>query len=86
MVQVEFVGCDPKLKLGEYGWKPTETAFLEVWVDGKRFRIDVGTHDDGSGPRRGLHINTEMNFEIIKTAINSCSVLLPRESEEVNHG
>lgn len=78
MVQVEFVGVDPKLKYSDYGWKPSETAFLEVWVDGKRFRIDVGNVTRGDGTvRRGIHIGTEYGIEVDHHSVNALDVLLP---------
>lgn len=84
MVQVEFVGCDLRLKLGEYGWKPTESAFLEVYVDGKRFRIDVGNVVQRDGTiRRGLHISGEIGFELNKTAMNAGDVLLPKSNRPI---
>jgi len=73
-VQVEFVGCPPSEKRNEYGWKPVDRAFIEVWVDGKRFRIDVGTFHDGRAERRGLHIVTEMGVHVEQTAMNAASV------------
>lgn len=60
MVQVEFVGVDPKARHSEYGYVPTETAFIELYVDGKRYRIDagdIGQYCHDGKPRRGIHIN-----------------------------
>lgn len=79
MVQVEFVGCDPKDKRSEYGWKPTKSAFIDVYVDGKRFRIDVGDFHDGNGQRRGLHIVTDLGIEFEKTACNAASLFFTEE-------
>ena len=73
MVQVEFVGSDPKKKISDYGWKPEKSTFLEIYVDGKRFRIDVG--DIGEG-KRGLHIITGSEIEYEQTASNSCNILI----------
>lgn len=74
MVQVEFVGCGPADKISEYGWRPVASTFLEVWVDGRRFRIDVGDIQDG---RRGIHIVSEIGIVIKQTACNSLDVGLP---------
>jgi hypothetical protein len=79
MVQIEFVGCKPEDKHSEYGWKPVKSAFLEVWVDGQRFRIDVGTSYDG---RRGLHIVGMAGMNVKKDAINACSVWYGSEADE----
>ena len=79
MVQVEFVGCSPEEKNGEYGWKPTVSAFLEIYVDGVRFRIDVGSPDDGDKSKRGLHIIGPMDMEYTKDACNSCSITIPKK-------
>ena len=74
MVQVEFVGCSPKNRIGDYGWKPEVRAFLEVYVDGARFRIEVGTFHDGKGERRGLHIVHPLHAKMEQTSLNACSV------------
>lgn len=76
MVQVEFVGCLSAEKYSEYGWLPTKSAFLEIWVDGQRYRIDIGTFHDGKAERRGLHIIGEIDMQCEKTALNACSVWL----------
>ena len=75
MVQVEFVGVDPALKYSEYGWKPSRSAFLEIYVDGERFRIDVGNFDAHDGTtRRGLHIVGPMNIQVDKHSLNAVDV------------
>lgn len=80
MVQVEFVGCSPKNKRGEYGWKPEKSAFIEVYVDGRRFRIEVGSLNDGLTKRRGLHIVTDkFNLKCEETAVNSVSLFFEDE-------
>lgn len=77
MVQVEFVGCDPKLKRGDYGWKPCEHTFLEVYIDGQRFRIDVGNFDAVDGTqRRGLHIIGPMDMKVDKHSLNACDIYI----------
>lgn len=80
MVQIEFVGVDPKLKDGEYGYHPSKSAFLEVYVDGERFRIDVGDVSQGDGStRRGIHVNGPIYMEVKKTAMNAADILIPTE-------
>ncbi len=75
-VQIEFVGCSPKAKINDYGWKPVDSAFIEIYVDGTRFRVQVGDIDDGMNKRRGLHIVGPYNLQLDKTARNSCSLFL----------
>ena len=80
MVQVEFVGCQPETKRSEYGWKPCVRTFVEIYVDGKRFRIDVGdfyTHDGSK--RRGIHINFPIQAGVDKVASNALDIFLPDE-------
>lgn len=73
MVQVEFVGCSPKERWGDYGWKPVKHAFLEVYVDGQRFRIDVG---DFNG-RRGIHVNFPSDATVDQHSVNALDIYLP---------
>jgi len=73
-VQIEFVGCSPSEKYSEYGWRPVDGAFLEVYVDGERFRIQVGNFCDGRNDRRGLQIIGPMDMKCEKTSVNACSV------------
>lgn len=82
MVQIEFVGCDPKDKRSEYGWKPVKHAFIDAWIDGKHFRIDVGDFDDGrGGKRRGLHITTDsLDWVFEQNAINSIIIFFGESS------
>lgn len=78
MVQVEFVGCDPATKRGEYGWKPCESTFLEIYVDGSRFRIDVGNFQAGDGSwRRGLHICGPFDMVVDKHSVNALDIYSP---------
>jgi len=85
MVQIEFVGCDPKSRYSDYGYKPTKSAFIEVYIDGQRFRIDIGDVYNGDGTKvvRGLHINGPLNLQTEKTATTAVSVfaLEPGERE-----
>lgn len=74
MVQIEFVGCSPKDKYCEYGWKPVESAFLEIYVDGERYRIEVGDFHDGKSEKRGLHIVGPINMQVEQNSVNAASV------------
>jgi hypothetical protein len=77
MVQVEFVGSASE-RYSEYGWKPAALAFLDLWVDGKRFRVDVGTFRDASGnERRGLHIVGDMGMAVDHHSINAVDIFIP---------
>lgn len=81
-VQVEFVGCDPKERYSNYGWKPVDSAFLEVYVDGQRYRIDVGSFQSSRGAwRRGLHVCGPLDFVIDKHSCNAFDVF-HEESQE----
>lgn len=75
MVQVEFVGCGQENKISDYGWKPVKHAFIDLWVDGKRFRIEIG--DIEGSDKRGLKITSDfIDMEVEKTAVNSINVSL----------
>lgn len=74
MVQIEHVGCGKENRISEYGWKPVKHAFLEIYIDGARFRVEVGDFHDGVNYRRGLHIVYGTDIDIEKTSINACSV------------
>lgn len=80
MVQVEFVGCDPEARIGRYSRKPTKTAFIELYVDGQRYRIDAGDISercfDGK-PRRGVHINYPMGAELGDRSMNALNLSVP---------
>lgn len=81
MVQVEFVGCSPQLRRGEYGWKPTESAFLELWVDGERFRIDVGNVIGKHGEsRRGLNIIGPLRMVVDHHSVNAVNLAIPERA------
>ena len=80
MVQVEFVGCPADKRIGDYGWAPVEQAFLELWVDGQRYRVTLGTFRDGTAERRGLHIVTGGAVQVEQTSVNAVSVYIPTES------
>ena len=80
MVQIEFVGCSPDNKRGDYGWKPEKTAFIEIYVDGNRYRVEVGDFHDGKAQRRGLHIVTsKMDLQCEKTGANAASLFFDSE-------
>ncbi len=74
MVQVEFVRCPPSEKIGEYGWKPVQSASLDIYVDGQRYHIQVGNYHDGRAERRGLHIVGPLHMQCEMTSMNACSV------------
>lgn len=76
MIQIEFVACSPENRIGNYGWKPEKHAFIEIWIDGKRFRVDVGDYTDGHSTRRGLHIVGPIDLQVEKPSINACSIWL----------
>ena len=73
-VQIEFVGCAPALKQSDYSWLPTDSAFVEIYVDGDRYRIQVGNFHDGHAERRGLHIVGPLTLLCEKTSLNACSI------------
>lgn len=79
-VQVEFVGCHGCDGMhSRHGWKPADSAFLDVYVDGVRYRIDLGDIKDGSGKTigRGMHICGPFDLVMNKTSINAGDVYLP---------
>lgn len=78
MVQVEFVGCSPTARVSDYGWKPVKSAFLEVWVDGKRFRIDVG---DFNG-RRGIHVSFPFACAVDQHSVNALDIYFSAPSDD----
>lgn len=77
MVQVEFVGCSPNQRYSDYGWKPVEHATIDIYIDGKRFYIEVGDFHDGRGQRRGLHIIGPVNMCVEHTSMNAASIFSP---------
>lgn len=77
MVQVEFVGCNPSERYSDYGWKPAESAFLELWVDGHRYRVELGSFPDSHGNvRRGLHIVGDLHMAVDHHSMNAVDVFL----------
>lgn len=83
-VQIEFVGCSPNDRINEYGWKPCDSTFLEVYVDGQRYRIDVGNFRGGDGSyRRGIHVCGPMDFKVDH---HSCNALDIFHEEKPNDG
>ena len=76
MIQIEFVGCSPENKISDYGWKPEKHAFIEIYIDGKRFRVNVGNFHDGHAERRGLYIIGPIDMKAEKTASNAASIFL----------
>lgn len=79
MVQVEFVGCSPADRRGEYGWKPCNKTFLEISVDGERFRLDVGDLKEHGVNGRGIAIIGPCNMAHRATAINACCISIPKK-------
>lgn len=80
MVQVEFVGCSPDYKTSDYGWKPVKSTFIEVYVDGDRFRIQVGDFESTKGKRRGLHIVTDkLNLIAEKSSMNAVDLFFSKK-------
>ena len=79
MVQMSFVGVDPSLRRGDYRWAPSERAFLEIYVDGELFQVQVGTDWKG---RRGLHINGPFNLVVDKHSINAVTIAIPERLQE----
>lgn len=79
MVQVEFVGASPENRINDYSWKPEKSVFLEIYVDGQRFRIDVGDLSQFGKKGRGIHICGPFDFVIERTAINACNIALAEE-------
>ena len=78
MVQIEFVGVDPNLRHGDYGWKPSSTAFLDVWVDGKRFNIQLGDMGPYGHPgKRGMHVNYHYPAEVENRSVNALTITFP---------
>ena len=74
-VQVQFVGCDPKERFSPYGWKPVDSAFIEVYVDGRRFTIDIGNITSPSGKEeRGINIVTSPDIEVNHHSLNAVSM------------
>lgn len=82
-VQVEFVSIDPALRMSDYGWKPTDRATIDVWVDGERFLIEVGNIYDAAGHIvRGVHVISDRGMKSEATAVNSVTLTLdlPKET------
>lgn len=58
----------------ENGYKPSDSAWLEIYIDGIRFRIYVGNLHYGKALRRGIHICGPLDMQIEKTSLNACTV------------
>ena len=78
MVQVAFVGCSPANRVGDYKWKPENHAFVDIYVDGQRFNIQIGNFDSarGNGKRRGLHIIGPIGMGVDQHSLNACDLTL----------
>lgn len=72
-VQVEFVNVSPDLRYSPYGWKPSDSASIDVYIDGSRYHIQIGDCELGSGRRRGLYI-IATGIEVDKHSINACYI------------
>ncbi|WP_138438532.1 hypothetical protein [Marinobacter alexandrii] len=81
-VQVEHIGTSGALAHSKYGWNPGSSAFIEIYVDGIRYRVDVGSKDKGKGPVRGLHICGPIGMEVDCYAINACSISAGEKTEQ----
>jgi hypothetical protein len=75
---LEFVGIDPSKRRDGYSYEGVETFFLEVILDGQRYRIDVGdigvNMSDGK-PRRGVHINYPLGAERGEYSLNALNIV-----------
>lgn len=74
MVQVEFVHCNPKDRVSDYGWRPVSKTSVEVYIDGERYCIDIGDYNDGIAERRGLYIVGPFYMQCQMTSVNACSI------------
>lgn len=83
MVQVEFVSVSPELRMSDYGWKPSESASVDIYIDGQRFFIRVGDFEANceGGKRRGLSIIGPMAMQVDKHSVNAFDVYLPNKPE-----
>lgn len=88
MVQVEFVSVSPDLRYSDYGWKPSETAMIDVYVDGDRYNISIGnveTFDPETGAhscQRGLRIIGPAYMVVHKDSVNAFSVHKPQPPKD----
>lgn len=73
-VQIEFVGVSPELRYSPYGWKPADHAFIDIYIDGRRYNIQVGDFESADGVRRGLHIVTDPGVKVDGHSINALDV------------
>lgn len=81
-VQVEFIGVDPRLKHGEYGWMPSDRAFADIYVDGERFNIQTGNIMcmDGKS-RRGISISFPCDAVVHRHSLNALNITLKEVDE-----
>jgi len=77
---LDFIGVDPARRLGGYRYEAVENFFLEILVDGQRYRIDVGdigaNLSDGK-PRRGIHINFPLGGDLGDRSLNAVNIANP---------
>lgn len=78
-VQVESVlGVQERRSEYGIGWKPSNSAMIDVYVDGRRFCISVGDFASADGVRRGLHITTDrLDLVVDKHSLNSVDLYFP---------
>lgn len=87
MVQVAFVSVDPKLRLDDYKWKPSESAMLDIYVDGAHYNIRVGDIDTfdketrAHSKQRGLRVIGPFDMVVHKDSVNAFSVHKPEAAE-----
>lgn len=74
---LNFIGMDPKLRCGLYDYNAVDSFFLEIGVDGQRYRIDVGNiginMSDGKA-RRGIHISFPIFAELGELSMNALNL------------
>lgn len=74
-VQLEFVSVSGGERKGRYQYTPSDSAFLEIYVDGERFRLDVGDlTSHGSEGKRGIHVCGPIRLKADRTAINAVNL------------
>lgn len=80
-VLVQFVGCGKVEGSSGYRWEPADTGFIEAYVDGTRFRIDLGARTGAKGEYRGLRVTTDAEHKTDGQWSNSTTIWLERAGE-----
>lgn len=82
MVQVAFLGANPKLQFSPYSWKPEHHVFIELSIDGETWRVDIGDYEASTagGIRRGLHINGPFDLQVDKHSVNAVDLFRGKPS------